>query len=164
MFIFWLILAYAFCVYVGLRLVVPYFGFQKSELPDETPQQLQDVMLRLERETEGQRAFLEGVYQHITKHYYGSRIRTITNFWRAFIEPWRIESGFMPCTGQNHLLRLMLVKSGRFTDDDIRLCAVPFNLFIHQYVQVKVNGAWIDVDPWAAFLGVPLGEKAAYFR
>jgi hypothetical protein len=37
----------------------------------------------------------------------------------------------------------------------------PFNFFIHQYLRVHVDGEWMDVDPWSAFLGVPLGKKSS---
>ena len=69
--------------------------------------------------------------------------------------------GFLPCTGQNYLLRTMLVKSGRFQESDIQIKVVPLNLSVHQYLKVKVGDSFVDADPWSCFLGVPLGKKSS---
>jgi len=137
---FTLVAVYVFCTYVGVRLFVPYFGFQKSPVPRPLPERVKRVVGEMST-GEGQREILEHTYRWVTTAYYGSRIQTVTNFWRAFQKPWEIESGFLPCTGQNHLLRCILIGSGRFSDDDIQVCAVPFNFFIHQYLRVRVGGS-----------------------
>lgn len=159
--ILWFV-AYLVLVYVGLRLVVPFFGFRKAPLPVDIPAHLRETIARLDAEASDDLDFARRAHAYLSAKYTGSRIRTVTNFWRAFQDPTRITSGFLPCTCQNQLLRILLVRSGRFTDDDVELCAVPLNLFVHQYVRLNVAGKGIDIDPWSAFLGVPFGKKCAY--
>lgn len=162
MVILYLVLIYVVVVWIGTRLAVPHLGFKREPLPPTIPNELDQRIRQLNQESANSLDFLKKSYGFVTQTYSGSRIRTITNFWRAFQNPLELKSGFMPCNGQNYLLRLMLVKSGRFTENDIRIRTVPLNLFIHQYLRVNVEGRWIDVDPWSAFLGIPIGRKSAF--
>jgi hypothetical protein len=154
--------AYLVLVWIILRLIVPHLGFRRRPLPDTLPQDFEAMLHKLSIESSNNRDFLAKSYDYVTSHYKGSRIRTLANFWVAFQEPVNHPPGFLPCTSQNHLLRLMLVKSKRFQESDIEVKVIPLNLFIHQYLRVHVDGEWIDVDPWSAFRGIPLGKKSAF--
>ena len=158
-----LILIYIFIVWIVTRMVVPHLGFFKESVPENIPEEFAKVIQDLHTQATDNYDFLKKSYEYVTGLYSGSRMRTITNFWVAFENPILHKAGFMPCTGQNFLLRVMLIKSGRFQNEDIKVKNVPLNLFIHQYLKVKVGNDWIDVDPWSDFLGMKLGQKSAIF-
>ena len=155
-------IAYLLCIWVGLRLVVPHLGFRKEPLPETIPQNFEARIKKIGQESQDNFDFLKRAYAFVTTTYTGGRIRTITNFWVAFEDPVNHAPGFLPCNAQNYLLRLILVKSGRFQDSDIEVRTIPLNIFIHQYLRVQVDGRTIDVDPWSSFLGIPIGKKSAY--
>lgn len=156
------VIVYLLIVWVGLRLFVPNLGFRKSPLPAELPPELAETIRALDASATDDSDFLQKSYGYVTSRYRGSRVRTLMNFWVAFEDPIGHAPGFLPCTGQNHILRTMLVKSGRFTEEDIEVRVVPLNIFIHQYLRVRIGGKWIILDPWSAFRGVPLGKKSAF--
>jgi len=160
--IFWIVVSYLVIVWIGLRLIVPNLGFKKQALPETIPAELTGVIQKLNTESKDDLEYLTKAYTFITSKYRGGRIKTITNFWVAFQDPIIRPAGFLPCTSQNYLLRLILVKSGRFKDSDIEIRVIPLNLFIHQYLRVRVGEKTIAVDPWSAFWGVPLGKKSAF--
>lgn len=159
----WLASVYIAVVWVGLRLAVPNLGFRTSPLPDAVPPELTEAIARLDAEAADNADYLRKAYAYITARYQGSRLKTFTRFWVAFLDPLRLRPGYAPCTTQNYLLRLLLVRSGRFSEGDMEVRVVLLNGFIHQYLRVHVNGAWVDADPWSASLGVPLGGRSAYF-
>ena len=160
--VLYIALGYVTVFWVLARLVVPHFGFTKKSLPSRLPESFSEIIEQINAESKDAFEFLKKSYDFITSRYQGSRMKTVTNFWVAFENPLNHKPGFMPCTGQNYLLRVMLIESGRFKDSDIELRVVPLNLCIHQYLRVKVAGKIIDVDPWSAFLGVPFGKKSAF--
>jgi hypothetical protein len=127
------------------------------------PQEFSTVIKKLSDESKNDFEFLEKAYTFVTTKYTGAKYKALTNFWVAFQDPVNRPAGFMPCTSQNYLIRLMLVKSGRYKDSDVEVKTVPFHLFIHQYLRVRVGKRAIEVDPWSAFLGLPLGKKSAFF-
>ncbi|TSC68522.1 MAG: hypothetical protein G01um101456_609 [Parcubacteria group bacterium Gr01-1014_56] len=162
MVILYLALAYFFIVWIGTRLIVPHLGFNRELLPPSIPAELDQRIRQFDHESISNLDFLKKSYGFVTQTYQGSRFKTITNFWKAFQNPLNLKPGFMPCNGQNYLLRLMLIKSDRFTEKDIQIRIVPLNFFIHQYLRINVDGQWVEVDPWSAFLGVPFGKKSAF--
>lgn len=161
-YVFYAIAAYVVFVWIGLRLVVPHLGFRKSPLPEQLPSDIELALERMNAEAVDDHDFLKRAYAFVTGHFRGGRLQTVTNFWVAFYDPLTAPPGFMPCTGQNYLLRTLLIKSGRFTEDDIEVHTIPLNLFIHQYLRIHIGTHHIDADPWSSFLGVPLGKKSAF--
>jgi len=160
----YILVAYVFVVWVLSRVLVPHLGFSRRGLPDFLPAHFQAEIFALDVAATDDADFLARAYGFVTAKYWGSRVKTLTHFWLAFTDPVGQPPGFMHCTGQNYLLRLILVKSGRFQESDIKIKVVPLNLFIHQYLQVKLGDRWVDVDPWSAFLHVPLGKKSFLLR
>ena len=72
-------------------------------------------------------------------------------------------SGYMPCPQTNYLLRIFLVKSGWFKDEDIKRKHIFVNFVPHQYLKVKIGDRWIDVDVGEKQRGLPLGRHLKYF-
>jgi hypothetical protein len=162
MFFIELIILYVFVVWILLRLIVPHLGFSREPIPESIPQELKEMIDLYHQSSKDNFEFLQQAYKYVTSKYTGSRGKTIFQFWRAFGDVYTKSEGFLPCNGQNFLLRTFLVKSGRFSEKDIKIKTIPLNLFLHQYLQVKVGERWIDVDPWSHFLGVPMGKRSAF--
>lgn len=162
MMLFYIVVTYVVLVWVVARLIVPNLGFSKQSLPDVLPEALNATISRLNTIATTDRDFLVRAYDYVTSTYTGSRLKTLTQCWRAFGNPYQKSPGFLPCTVQNYILRTILVKSGRFSEHEIQIQTVPLNLFIHQYLNVYVDGTWIAVDPWSHFLGIPLGKHSAF--
>jgi len=66
----------------------------------------------------------------------------------------------------NYLLRVLLIKSGWFTDDDIELkITLIWGVSIHQYVKIKINeDKFINVDIWGANNNIEFGDHAHWFH
>ena len=161
MFLLEILIAYIVFVFVFTRVFVPHLGFTKDSIPSELPLDVLQTLSEYNRLARDNSEFLKLSYEFVTNKYQGSRLKTLTQFHRAFGNAFQKIPGFLPCTGQNYILRTFLVRSGRFQESDIEVKTVPLNLFIHQYLRVKIGDTFIDVDPWSHFLGVPLGKKSA---
>jgi len=70
---------------------------------------------------------------------------------------------YLPCTISSYILRIFLVKSGWFREADVRRRHVFVNFIIHQYLQVKINDKWLDVDVGEKQRGLSIGEHLKYF-
>ena len=160
--IFYVIFIYILLVWIITRIIVPHLGFMKSAIPEKVPTEFEIIIQDINTQAKDNLDFLKKSYEYVTNQYHGSRTLTVLHFWYAFQNPILHKPGFLPCTGQNFLLRVMLVKSGRFNYKEIEVKTIPLNLFIHQYLKVKVGNDWIDVDPWSYFLRKNLGQKSAF--
>ena len=158
------ILIYFFTVFVILRLIVPYYGFKTSPLPNKIPQSFQAIIDSLNHKSIDNYDYLRKSYDYITDHYYGSRTDTLLKFWMAFQNPFKYDRGFMPCNTLNTLLKIMLIRSNRFKNSQIRTRVVFLNCFIHQFLEVKINDKWIQVDPSYKVYGIPFGRAAIGFK
>jgi hypothetical protein len=161
-FLFATFFTYLIFIFFMTRLWIPHMGFHKDELPAHIPLGMQKEIERLRSHAENKEDFLVKSLELLTTRYSGAMLRTITQLDLLFKDidwVWK-HRGFVHCTQQNLMLRIFLVRSGYFSDDDIRLRHTFFWLDIHQYMQLKLNGQWVNVDPWATFRGKPIGEHA----
>ncbi len=161
-----LVLSYIFLFFFISRILIPYLGFKKSGLPDKIPQEMQKEINRLKKRAKSKREFLLLAYGYLGKRFHGGRFRTFTHFGLMFKpigELWS-RKGFVHCTAHNHFLRIFLVKSGFFREEEIRLRHTFINFNIHQYVQVYLDGRWTDVDLSGISFNVPFGKHAWLFR
>lgn len=146
--------------------MIPNF-FSKKELPDKLPLELDRIIGSL-RKSRSKEACLKSAYDILTKKYYGSRIMTYTRFFDLFSwnddKLWK-KSGFLHCTNINYLMRILLVKSGFFKDDDIKLkLTLLWYISPHQYLNIRINGKKsINVDVWGKRYGIKFGEYAHGF-
>jgi len=154
---------YILLVQVGLHMIVPHLGFRKKPIPKKLPKELANQIYKLKATTDSDLEYVRACYKYITDHFYCGRLETLTKVQYTFHDVFDHVTGHLPCTLQNYLLRIMLIKSGRFRDEDIELETVPFNMIIHQVAKVKVNNKWIYVDPGGSNLGKEFGEAAKWF-
>ena len=161
------LIAYFFVVFILLRLIVPFMGFRDFDMPQKLPQEIQSEIKDLEARAKTKKEYLELVYGFVTSRWHAGRIETLSHAPLAFrtdlIKIWH--PGYGHCNTQNHITGVLLAGSKWFDSKDIKLKHVFFNFFIHQYLQIKLEGGeWMDVDPAGASIrGMPLGAHIQFF-
>ncbi len=146
--------------------MIPPLFFTKEPIPTITDEELQAAIAKV-KQSSSQREALNSSIAIINKKFRSMKLRTYLLFWRAWeTNPNRLwkRRGYLHCTQQNHLLRVLLVKSGWFTEADVALglCLVWY-ISPHQFLKVRVEGKWMAVDPWNMAYGAPLGYYAVGF-
>jgi len=166
-----IIVAYFLLIFVGLRLVVPFLGFKKSQPPADLPLEIRQAIAQLENQSTDQMSYLQAVYNLVldkTLHQWQhTRFKAATRVPRAFVndlaEIWQTKD-FIYCTAINYVIFVMLAGSKYFKESDVRTRHVFVNFVIHQYLQVRVGEQWIDVDPAGTGIrGKPLGNHLSFF-
>lgn len=162
-----IVFSYFFIVFILIRLIVPFLGFKKHELPKEIPFEMESVIIELKKVSKDKNDFLRKAYDFLIKKYHGARLQTIVRLDLLFLTDlekiWG-RPGYIPCSTHNHLLRIFLVKSGFFNDAEIRLKHKFVNFNIHQHLQVKVDDDWMNVDPAGDYFGMRFGEITPMFK
>lgn len=171
-YIFFVIVAvYCFLVYVASRFVVPFMEWGGFKPPVKIPEEIRQAILDLESKTKDQASFLQAVYNLVMEknrnQWNHTRFLAAIRLPRAFVkdlsEIWQTKD-FIYCTAINYLVAAMLVNSKYFEAEDIKVRHVFVNMFIHQYLQVKVGEKWVDVDPAGTGIrGKPLGTHLSFF-
>jgi hypothetical protein len=73
----------------------------------------------------------------------------ISGFWETNVTKIWEGTADRPSTVQNYMLKLLLTKSGRFTEEDIITVNTYCGITPHQYLKVRVDGGeWVAVDVW----------------
>ena len=136
----------------------------KTKIPDELPKSMENAIEELKR-TSSQEECLKKAYEIMTKRFRGHRFKTITRIPQIFsfdIESFWNTPGFMLCHNMAWLLRILLVKSGHFENEDlISKWTQVWYISPHNYLKVKMkSGKVINVDTWGASQGIKFGEYA----
>jgi hypothetical protein len=166
MVIFLYILAvYVFVVFILSRLVIPHLGFKEEVISEPIPAEMMNKINQLKNQAENREQFLELTYDYLGSRFNSERLNTLLKFSYLFMpldKIWRLE-GYIPCTMNNYLLKIFLVRSGWFKEADIRRSHVFVNFVPHQYLQVNINDKWLDVDVGEKQRGLPIGRHLKYF-
>lgn len=142
--------------------------FTKANIPNSIPKEMQIIIDKLKK-SKNKEDCLKKAFDTLTKKYRGCRFYTYTKFFNLFIinldELWK-KRGCLHCTTLNYLLRVLLVKSRLFIDNDIKLkLTLVYYISIHQYLKVKINkNKSINVDLWGQAYGTKLGDYAHGFH
>jgi len=157
---------YFLVIFLFSRLFVPHLGFRKEQLPKVIPKDMEKEIKKLKRSCRSPLDFAKSAYSLISRKYEGSHVfayyRWDLLFSRDIGKLWS-RKGYLPCNQQNLIYRVFLVKSGFFSDGQIRLRHTPIYALIHQYLQLNYRGKLIDVDLWASQCGIPFGSRANFF-
>lgn len=158
-------------VYVVSRFAVPFMGWRGFKPPKEIPGEIKIKIAELEALAHNPQSYLQSVYDFVMEknwtQWNHTRLRAAFRLRRAFVkdlgEIWRTRD-FIYCTAINYLVYAMLTGSRYFKPSDIKVRHVFVNFFIHQYLRVKINGGWTDVDPAGTGIrGKPLGGHLEWF-
>ncbi len=121
------------------------------------------------RSAPSREACVRRAYDLLVSRYHGDSLKTITRLWQLYPSPintlW-CRLGFLHCTNANRLLRFLLLESGHCLQADIRYRWTVVSVCSpHQYLEVKIEDAWIAIDVWGHVYGVPFGQYAkGFFR
>lgn len=131
------------------------------------PQSLQQAIDRV-REQSDQEAALRYAYEILGAQYRGYRIWTFLRLDSLLMHDARKfweRRGFLHCHHLNYLLRILLVLSGHFENQDIRGYWTQIWFFSpHQYLIVTFrDGHGVEVDLWGRVYGILLGAHAHGF-
>lgn len=162
-----IVAVYFFLVFFVLRLVAPFMGFGKYQPPKNLPPEIKDKITELENSSYDQMSYLRLAFDFVLSRWYAVRYKAATDFIKLFRSDlkqiWQ-QPGYAHCTTQNFILNVLLLSSKYFKTEDIKVRHVFLNFVPHQYLQVRVNGQWIDVDPAATSSGIAkFGEHGSNF-
>jgi len=141
--------------------------FWKKKLPDKIPKVIQLIIQELKR-SENQMDCLKKTYAILTSKYHGQKLGTFLRFFNLFTTDlekiWK-KSGPLHCTTFNYLFRVLLVRSGFFNEQDLeQKITFIYYISIHQYLKVKVNSNYVNIDGWAKIYGVKFGDYSHGFH
>lgn len=146
---------------------MPLNLFVKTPIPDALPDEMQKIINEIKKSLNKEEC-LRRVYEILITKYRGHRIKTYLKLFDAFrhdIGTLWSKNGFLHCTNINYVMRTLLVKSAFFTEDEIRLrWTQVWYISPHQYVQVKIDNKWINIDVWACAYGIKFGDNANGFH
>ncbi len=126
---------------------------------------MQKTIDYLKKRSKNKQEFLKKSFVFITKKFHGGRkyaVLKVHESWKPLSSIWD-KGGFANCMWMNYMLRVFLITSGFFTEEDIKIKHTFINFNIHQYLKVKVGKRWIYIDAWAKVYGLKFGEKPPYF-
>ena len=149
--------------------MIPHL-FKKEHIPKITNPALKKAISRVKRASDLEDAMKTAAYEinKITEPSGGARFQTLPKIKRAFEKDPNIlwsRKGYMHCTHQNYLVRILLVKSGWLKDKQITLgYSLIWYISPHQYLKIKLDKhKTIAIDPWNMNRGAKLGEYATVF-
>ncbi len=142
--------------------------FSKEPIPQELPTGMVELVERV-RSAKNKKQALQTAYEALAGKYRGYKAMTYLKLWRVWETDldkiWQ-RSGFLHCTTMNYLLRIILIKSGWFKEEDIRFgYAMIWYISLHQYLKVRVApNEWIKADLWYHHYGKKLGDYGHGFH
>ncbi|MCK4635562.1 MAG: hypothetical protein KAT32_01755 [Candidatus Moranbacteria bacterium] len=144
-----------------------YF-LSKTKIPEKLSVEMQGVIDDL-KQSSNQEECLQKVYKIMTSRYRGYKLRTYRRFFNIFtfnVEKLWNDEGFIHCHNANFLLRILLVKSGFFKNEDIEnKWTLTGYLAIHQYLKIKLySGKNVNIDVWGASYGIKFGDYSNGFH
>jgi len=164
--LFWLAAGYFVFMFLVTRFIVPHLGFWKDSLPKEIPSSLMFTIRDLKKKNNSGEKFVRAAYGLLQNKYHGSHALTFLRpdvvFSRNLDRMWS-RSGYLSCNQINWILYIMLVRSGFFSESDVRFrCTMTPRFMIHQYLEVRLRNKWVSVDVWASRFGRKFGEHFGF--
>ncbi|MGV8162778.1 MAG: hypothetical protein ACP5N2_05610 [Candidatus Nanoarchaeia archaeon] len=140
----------------------------KAPIPETLPAEL-SRKIKLFAKNKNKEEFLEKSFYYVVNRNNGSRFNLLFKFNRLFITDVNIllkTKGYLHCTNMNYLLRVMLIKSGLFKEEDVVLKRTHiWYVSPHQYLEIKVSkNKKINVDPWGYQNGIDFGNYDSGFK
>ncbi len=146
---------------------MPLDLFSKTKIPDMLPDEMQEVVDEI-KNFSNKKDCLKKVYEILIVKYRGYRMKTYLKLFDIFERDINIlwnKNGFLHCNNINYVMRTLLVKSNFFKEKDIRLkWTQVWYISPHQYIQVKIDDKWVNVDIWSKIYGIEFGDYAHGFN
>jgi hypothetical protein len=108
---------------------------------------------------------LKATYDLLTKKYRGHRLKTLIRFFDLFkvdVNSLWSKNGFLHCTNMNYLMKILLIGSLKFKEEDIKFRWTLIHFYSpHEYVQVRTDdNKWINIDLWGKAYDIKFGSYA----
>lgn len=138
--------------------------FTPPRVPARLPADLELEIEKLQR-CETKDEVLAVAYDLLTQKYRGYRLKTFTRLFDLFdvdVHNLWAKNGFLHCTNMNYLMKILLLGSQKFGEEDIRFRWTLIQFYSpHEYLRVRTNNdECIDVDVWGKAYGIKLGSYA----
>ena len=154
----------ALFLWVFFTFLIPILTFPRMpiinfNLPIELPKELKEEIKKLDK-IKDNKAFIIEALNYMKNNFQSNSILLFIKLHRHYykqISKILEKKGFFPCHIQVFILLLILIKSKRFEQGDIQVHYAVYNGIIHEYLKVRLNNKWVDVDPWGYLKGVPFG-------
>lgn len=147
------------------RTLVPHF-FIAEPIPKLHNPDLLVAVQQLKTMTDVESA-MKLALKMLAKKYKSRRLETYLLFFKWFEkDPNKLwaRNGFLHCTQQNYLFRVLLVSSGWLRDNQISFgYSLVWWISPHQYLKIKLPQGSIAIDPWNYTFGVKYGQYATGF-
>lgn len=161
-----IIAAYFFIVFILLRLVAPYMGFRKYELPKELPEGVRLKISELENQSADGMVYLQNTYKFVLSRWEHARGKAAVMWPKLFLQGlekiWNTK-GFIYCQTMNFVAHVLIANSKFFKAGDVEVKYVFLNFVPHQYLQIKIGDKWIDFDPAGAGIrSLPVGRHMSF--
>jgi len=143
-------------VYAAFLAVIP------KKIPKRIPKSMEKTIKRINKKNLTDLQFVKVAYKLVDKKYAsetgGVLKRPLRIFKNDLSTIWNTKR-FQPCANQNYILKVLLIKSKRFTKDDIKLkINTKYIIWPHQYYKVKIKNKWYDIDLWGADHKIKFGK------
>ncbi|MFH1592694.1 MAG: hypothetical protein ABIB47_04995 [Candidatus Woesearchaeota archaeon] len=129
-------------------------------LPVKLPKELKKEISKLRKIKAKKKVILESL-NFIKKNFESNSLLLFLKLHRHYYKDLSSilkKRGFFPCHILAFILRVLLIESGRFKEEDIKVHYTFYSGIIHEYLKVFVKNNWVNVDPWAYNQGVPFGK------
>ena len=162
---FTIVVLYFLLFFIIARFIIPGLGFWEGKIPDKISRGMQQKIAELKALSTSPSDFLNLTYDFLGGKYHAERLKTILKFNYLFmpLETIWLREGYLPCTQISYMTKIFLVKSGYFKEAEVRRKHTFVNFVLHQYLQVKIAGRWIDVDTGEKQRSLPIGKHLKFF-
>jgi len=149
------------------NIMIRYIS-QIVKIPDKLPKEMEALIKELKK-SKTKKACIKKAYSSLLKKYRGYRFYTYIRFFDLFVldinKIWA-KKGFVHCAVLNYLMRILLIKSGLFDEDDIKLkWTLVWYISLHQYLKIRVGqNEFINIDLWGKAYGISFGDYAHGFH
>ena len=140
----------------------------KTKIPKNLPEEMQKTINEIKL-SPNQEQCLRKTYEVMINKYRGYRFKTYIRLFQIFtfdVQKLWGRTGFIHCHNANYLMRILLVKSGFFNNNDINnRWALIWYISPHQYLRIKLdNGQYANIDIWGATYEIKFGDYAHGFH
>lgn len=159
-----IIIIYMLLMYVFSILLIPNLGWFKKN-KDRLPDNVINEMKKLGKRKMSKKQLLNEVMEYQLKRFY-SRTAVTWKYPLLLFEssPRRLwqKGGFLHCHQQSLILKELLLATGKFKQDDIKIRITTVYIEIHQHLAVNTGKDWIKADAFAMSCGFPFGEDLPF--
>ena len=143
-------------IYLAFLIVIP------KTIPKKIPASMESEIKKLKRKRLTDLQFVKEAYELINKRYVSETRGVLKNPFNIFengvFEIW-YNKKYQPCSNQNYILKIFLIKSRRFTEEDIKSkIDTKYIIWPHQFLKIKIRKKWYEVDLWGADHKIPFGQ------